>query len=193
MWFTVDHALAPRERELLRRLERDYTEELLRSVLVPLITQAGDVSLRVLDYAVVSWSKTHRVLCSSAAAAGTLVNVHEAYLDTLHYWRRRLFDPFRRRARVRVEVDGAVHTTTLGQANFALWLHRTGILAFVLSNLARIEADMNRAASATRARRKVDRAMGRRKRRLPSPARRTTCVVFPAPGVETFDGRTRCG
>ena len=98
--FVADVArLSARERALLRHLEREYTPELVRDVLRPLVTQTSPVSLRALDWAVVNWSKQHNVVCA-APAPGVMTNVHHAYRTSLAYWKRRLFDPFRRRARV---------------------------------------------------------------------------------------------
>ena len=107
--FVVDGAarLSARERALLRHLEREYTPELVREVLRPLVTQTSPVSLRALDWAVVNWSKQHNVVCSSRVP-GEMTNVHHSYRTTLAYWKRKLFDPFRRRARVGVRVGDEV-------------------------------------------------------------------------------------
>lgn len=125
MLFDVDRAaLSRRELLLLRRLENEYTPALLRDVLKPLITQTSPVSLRALDWCVTNWAKQHNVVCSGAVP-GAITNVHHAYRTTLAFWKRKLFDPFRRRLRVAVRIDGEVHETTLGQANFALWSYTT--------------------------------------------------------------------
>ena len=141
---------APNERDLngkelslLKRLNRDYTNEILKNVLIPLITQTSPVSLRALDWAVVNWSKQHNVVCSSTVP-GQMTNVHFAYRGALTYWKRRLFDPFRRRDRITLMFDGDKYETTLGQANFSLFTYQTGILAYVISHIDEIENDMNK-------------------------------------------------
>ena len=147
--FVVDRArLTRREASLLTRLEAEYTPELVTDVLAPLVTQTCPVSLRCLDWAVTNWrcarsarheehthtltshpvcrSKQHNVVCSSSVP-GQVTNVHHAYRTALTFWTRKLFDPFRRRARIGVRLaDGTVLDTTLGQANFALWCARLG-------------------------------------------------------------------
>ena len=180
--FDVDDGdLTFRERGLLRRLRREYTENIARAVLVPLVTQTSPVSLRALDWAVVNWSKQHNVVCSSLTP-GETTNVHHAYRNALQYWKRRLFDPFRRRSRITVRVDGVEYATTLGQANFALWAYQTGLLAYVLSHIEDIEHDMNQVSQRQkRLRRDALKDGTRRKRRELTPGSGTVCVAYRAP------------
>ena len=130
---------------LLARLRREYTADVARTVLIPLLTKRSPVSLRVLDWTVVNWSKKHNVVCVSPHT-GESVNISQAYANTLGFWKRRLFDPFRRRQRIVLRADDGEYETTLGQANFALFLHVTGIYAYVLQNVDAIEDDMNRSS-----------------------------------------------
>jgi hypothetical protein len=190
--FVVDPGarLSVRERALLRHLEREYTPALVRDVLRPLVTHTSPVSLRALDWAVVNWSKQHNVVCSSRAP-GEMTNVHHAYRTTLAHWKRRLFDPFRRRARVGVRADGGeVLETTLGQANFALWTYRTGVLAYVLGHVEAIEADMNRVAQQQkRQRREAQRTGVRRRRTELTTSASAACVAYAAPTALELSGR----
>jgi hypothetical protein len=144
---------------LVRRLNRHYTPQLVRQILVPLIDQTSPVSLRTLDWAVVNWSKKHSILCSSRTP-GDVTNIHASYRATLALWRRRLFDPFRRRERILVRVDDRVVSTTLGQANFVLWTYQTGILSYVVSHAADIESDMNAVTQEQKRRRRQCRPNG---------------------------------
>ena len=137
--------LNTRERSLLRHLQREYTPEIARTILLPLLRKESPISLRVLDWTVVNWSPKHNVVCASPVS-GELVNVALAYASALSFWKRRLFDPFRRRARLHIRVDGERYETTLGQVNFTLFLHRT-VYAYVLRHVQAIEDDMNRASA----------------------------------------------
>ena len=69
------------------------------------MTQSSPISLRALDWAVVNWSKQHNIVCTSIVP-GQMVNIHHSYRSALKYWKRRLFDPFRRRSRITVTIDG---------------------------------------------------------------------------------------
>lgn len=180
--FVVDDVnLTFRERGLVRKLRREYTEDIARSVLLPLITQTSPVSLRALDWAVVNWSKQHNVVCSSLIP-GETTNIHHAYRSALQYWKRRLFDPFRRRSRITFRIDDSEYETTLGQANFALWSYQTGILAYVLSHVQDIETNMNQVSQRQkRLRKEAVRDGTRRKRRELTPSHGTMCVAYRAP------------
>lgn len=143
MFIVNRDTLTKREGLLLGRLEKEYTQVTLENVLLPLISQTSPVSLRAIDWAVVNWSKKHNIVCSSRTP-GQMTNIHNSYKKTLSYWKRRLFDPFRRRSRINVMINGDIYETTLGQANFALWTYKTGVLAYVIGHIDTIERDMNR-------------------------------------------------
>ena len=127
-------------------------------------------------------------MCASATAPGEVTNVHHAYLSMLAFWKRKLFDPFRRRARIEVRVGEKTHETTLGQANFALWTYRTGVLAYVLGHLADIEGDMNAVAQKHKRERRAARLTGvRRKRAELTAAPPALCVAYHTPVRVAFD------
>ena len=186
--FKVDseRVLTSRETCLLSFLKRQYTNDVARSVLVPLITQKSPVSLRALDWAVVNWSKKHNIVCSSKTP-GEKTNIHNAYRTTLSYWKRRLFDPFRRRKRIEIQVDGETYETTLGQCNFALWTHETGVYSYVLSHVDAIEADMNYVSQRQkRARKEAVQKGEKRKRRELTASSNSRCVAYIAPVRVSF-------
>jgi hypothetical protein len=189
MRFETDRiSLTPREASLIKLLEKQYTDTIAKEVLLPLVTQTSPVSLRALDWCVTNWSKQHNVVCSSQVP-GQLVNVHHSYRNMLAFWKRRLFDPFRRRARITVLIDGVKHDTTLGQANFALWTYQTGVLSYVLGHIAEIEKDMNSISQIQKRERKDAVLKGVRKRRRElTSAPRSMCVAYIAPSRVSFDG-----
>lgn len=180
--FLADRSrLTSRERSLLARLQREYTPDIAERVLRPLLTQESPVSLRALDWAVVNWSKQHNVVCASLVP-GEMTNVHHAYREALSHWKRKLFDPFRRRLRIGVRIGEEVHETTLGQANFALWCYRTGTLAYVLGHVDLIEADMNRVSQKQkRERKEAARTGSKRRRQELTLGQGTVCVAYRAP------------
>lgn len=186
--FVVDHPLTRKEAMLQRRLEEEYTPQLVEEVLRPLVEQTSPVSLRCLDWAVTNYSKQHNVVCA-AAVPGQRTNVHHAYRDTLTFWTRRLFDPFRRRTRIRVtSALGPPLATTLGQANFAIWAYRTGVLAYVLGHVAAIEADMNSVSQKhKRERREAVKRGVRRKRTELTASPPSLCVAYATPTRVEFD------
>lgn len=186
MFITEGLHISKRESCLLIYLEREYSTKILQTVLLPLISQTSPVSLRALDWAVVNYTKKNNIICSSRTP-GQMTNIHNSYRKTLSFWKRRLFDPFRRRSRIGVMIDGKQHETTLGQANFALWSYRTGVLAYVMGHIDSIEEDMNNVAK----RQKVDKAnkqlkgtAGKRKELTRSVG--GCCVAYVSPVLVHF-------
>ena len=181
--FLVEEStLAYRERMLLTYLRREYTHYVASRVLIPLITQQCPVSLRALDWAVVNWAKQNRVVCRSTRP-GERTNVHQSYRASLSYWKRKLFDPFRRRAKIKIVVDGCEFDTTLGQANWALWCYRSGTLSYVISNIEEIEVHMNQTfqeQKRARVNHSTDNGPKHVRRELTNTPT-ATCVVYPTP------------
>ncbi len=178
---TEDDTYSEKEIALLHMLEREYTPHLLRTILLPLITQTSPVSLRVLDWAVVNWSKKHSIVCS-CVNPGEMVNMYHAYRAALTFWRRRLFDPFRRRRRIVVLIDGKEYETTLGQANFALFIYKNGILSYILTHASEIEQDMTAVSRKQRRTRSRERRDGARKKRHElTPSACAPCIAYRAP------------
>ena len=108
---------------LAARLRTFFTEERVRTILLPLIDQSSVLSLRTLDWLVVNYSKKNNVVCTTKE--GKLFNIFNGYKISLGVYRRRHFDPFRRRERHVFHVDGKRYDTTLGQVNFVHWCART--------------------------------------------------------------------
>ena len=186
MFCTEDMVMGRHELALLTRLEREYTPEIAREVLKPLIAQTSAASLRAIDWCVTNWSKKNNVVCSSLTP-GKLTNVHQAYRITLAHWKRRLFDPFRRRGRLSVIIDGETYETTLGQANFTLWCYLSGVYNYVLLHLEEIEADMNSVSFKQKQRRRAALSSGvRSKRSELTNTPPCTCVAYMAPQTVTF-------
>lgn len=185
--FKVHEPLTEKERILKIKLEREYTPHMLRTLLLPLVNQTSPVSLRVLDWAVVNWSKKHNVICSSRVS-GQMTNIHHSYRSTLAYWKRKLFDPFRRRCRIHFVVDGKQHETTLGQANFALWSFKTGTFTYVVSHLDEIECHMNTVSRKNKRDRVCAAQRGvRRKRKELTRTPHAMCIAYFSPCTVTFD------
>ena len=179
--------LTSKERSLHRMLQDNYTRDIAKDVLIPLIDQTSPVSLRALDWCVTNWSKQRNVVCYSISA-GQETNIHHSYRDMLSHWKRRLFDPFRRRTRMQLILDGKKYETTLGQANFALWIYQSGTYAYVLGHICDIEANMNAVSQSQKKNRKRARETGvPKKREELTEAPKSMCVVYSAPSIACFD------
>lgn len=173
--FCADFPLTASQTAVLRELAEFYTEAFLREVLHPYVLQSSTVSLRALDWLVTNYSKARNVVC--VAPDNKMFNIFHEYKLALAIYRRRNFDPFRRRLRIRYKLDGETHTTTVGQANFLQWAHKNGVLKFANAFHLDIEKDMNAVSAHSRSR------VGRLKRQELSHAPAARCNVYKIPST----------
>jgi len=172
-----------RAEQRLREVAPFYTDEIMMSLLVPVITQNFDVSLRALDWFAVNFTKKHKIVCKVNLGNGRsdVINIFSHYRDQLRHWRRRMFDPFRRRERIFFHhpVDGAILETTIGQLNFLMWSHNFGIIEQARAHLPAIEEDMVTTLAESKRRRQEERRVGaKRKRTELTRAPLTKCQVY---------------
>jgi hypothetical protein len=171
---------------LLRDLNSFYTPDIVDRVLVPIITQKDTLSLRVLDWLVTNYAKKNSVVykhsntkMKSEGPAYCLINVYSQYKSWLRNYRRRNFDPFRRRNRIYFTHKGERHETTVGQLNFIRWSHVYGVLEYTRQNLDVIEKDMNKCLNDVREQKSLDKQHNvRRKRKELSNYPIKKCFVY---------------
>ena len=96
-----------------------------------------------------NYAKKHSVVYSYAQRQGgvvtkTLLNVYSDYKCWLRNYRRKDFDPFRRRYRIFFSSSAdKEYETTVGQLNFIYWAHTYGVLEYARAHRQIIENDMN--------------------------------------------------
>ena len=146
--FVSQKPLDRKQLPVLRALEKYYTPDVLRNVLVPIISHSNapkcdKLSLRALDWLVTNYSKKHPIIYKVKPLGMTerVINIYSEYRTWLWKHRRSRFDPFRRRQRLWFKVDGVEHTTTVGQLNFMYWASLYGVLDYARAHLAEIESD----------------------------------------------------
>lgn len=147
---------------LLHKLSGAFSEELLRTTIVAMTKPDSRISLRAVDWCVTNYAKKHDICIHRQ---GEALSIFFAYKTALAHYRRRNFDPFRRRLRVEFDLDGATHVTTPGQLQFFLWAHTMGILGFINEHIDEIEEDMNKVSRARKRERQAMQKSGVRMRR----------------------------
>ena len=115
--------------------------------MVRIIDSSSGISLRVLDWFVTRYSKKHIDFDSSNT--DDAFDVHISYKAQLKSYKKRYFDPFRRRKKFYYHYDQTDKTkklyTTLGQLNFFKWAISNKIVDFVEININIITRSMNQA------------------------------------------------
>jgi hypothetical protein len=113
--------------------------------LVDATSDRNRVSLRLIDWFVTNYSRTHNIVLNEGAAR---IDVYQNYRTQLKAYSKHQFDPFRRRDRIMFHyVDSTTGNlksieTTVGQLNFFRWMIENRILDYVEAHTDHIEADM---------------------------------------------------
>ena len=156
-----------RQARRLHEIAHFFDNDVCSEVLIPMVTQTMDISLRLIDWCLVNWAKKTKIVTMSPD--GEPVTVYSCYKDALRHYRRRLFDPFRRRERIQFEgllnKENVIFETTVGQLNFTFWALRYNILESCRKHVQAIEADMNSMLSESKKRRLEDKQSGRKRKR----------------------------
>ena len=137
---------------ILNHAMNPINEDFLRNELVPRLNRTHAVSLRLLDWLVVDYSRernvAYRYFVPLLNREVTIV-VHQLYESLRYRWRRRRFDCFRRRHRVYFDLDGQTYSTTVAQLHFFFMSRMYGFLDYAMQHLDDIEGHMKKVLSAT--------------------------------------------
>lgn len=139
--FHINYRPSLKEVIILKRMCDYFDDEKMEDVLVPFADKTANVSLRALDWLVTNFSKSRNIVLNDTR--DHIFNIYNEYRTELSYFRRKNFDPFRRRHRISFEYREKTYTSTIGQCNFLAWAHKHGVIKYALQNLSQIEKDMN--------------------------------------------------
>ncbi len=113
--------------------------------MISIIESTSEISLRILDWFVTRYSKRRFEI--NIGNGTEIFDVHISYKSQLKSYKKRYFDPFRRRKKFRYQLIADDTTsqivTTLGQLNFFRWAINNNIIHFVKLNLPQIIKAMN--------------------------------------------------
>jgi len=176
------HFLPIRHRQRLKEIAGFYTEKMLNEDIVPLITQKSKTSLRAYDWVVTNYAKDLGTTYKRQQGddhTEMVYNLYNEYKQWLRCWRRKLFDPFRRRTRIWFfDRSGERQETTVAQLNFLFWAFTHGVVAYTRKNIASIERHMHKRIHLTEDDEEGSTTKKKRKRRELSKAPKFSCQVY---------------
>ena len=110
--------------------------------MLDIINGKSDISLRILDWFVTKYSKK-RIDCG-VSKDSDMFDVRVSYKSQLKSYKKRYFDPFRRRRKFVYYFSNTKSiNTTLGQLNFFKWAITNNIIEYVEKNLKQISKENN--------------------------------------------------
>jgi len=132
-----------RQELIITSLQRFYSNRDDLEEIVELLKGTSDVSLRLVDWFVTNYAKTHS---TSYILRGQEIVVYMDYKNQLKAYSKKLFDPFCRRERISFQVPGhESFLTTVGKLNFFRWAIEKDILNYIKWHQPEIEKEMNAA------------------------------------------------
>ena len=179
----------PRHVRRLHEIAGFFDDDVCGLVLIPMVTQTYEISLRLLDWFLVNWSKQNKIVTRTPDGM-EVINIYSTYKDHLRHYRRRLFDPFRRRERIYLQhpKTSEVLGTTVGQLNFIFWAMKYGILECCRKHMKSIESDMVTMIAESKRKRAEEKKKGsKRKRTELTRAPRNKCHIYMMSQVIDFE------
>jgi hypothetical protein len=141
--------------KMIDKFFKNYTTENIIKM-IDIIESKSSISLRILDWFVTKYSKK-RIDCGNKEGS-EVFDVKISYKSQLKAYKKRYFDPFRRRKKFKYYFENSNNTnvyTTLGQLNFFKWAFTNGIIAYVDNNLNQISKEMNSSNKEDKLRKKI--------------------------------------
>lgn len=133
---------------LMKKLNNFYYNTNKISHMLPIVNGESKISLRLLDWCVTNYSKTHKISYKTTDEYGNDVDfrISLEYKAKLKAYNKTFFDPFCRRTRIPFKYNsknGII--TTIGQLNFFMWAIKNNLIKYVEENFDKIEQDMIKA------------------------------------------------
>ncbi len=126
---------------MIDRFYRNRTNDEI-NCMIDIMNGTSDISLRILDWFVTRYSNRKKIMIYSD---DNMMDVHISYKAQLKSYKKKYFDPFKRREKfdyVFKNVNKTVRTT-IGQLNFFRWALENNIISYVKENFNTVTNEMN--------------------------------------------------
>lgn len=140
-----------RESVLMEKIIKYYEEnEDSLFEFLSIISGESELSLRIIDFSTTCYSRNNEIIYEITNDKGQKEEfmVHYSYKSQLKAYSKKQFDPFCRRERINLKIEGLekepiIVRTTAGQANFFRWAINKGVIKYIKENLEGIITEMN--------------------------------------------------
>ena len=126
-----------------------------KKILINILNNNFNISLRIIDWFVTNYSKKHNVfyeIYKNSENDMTFeegenklhkqINIYHAYKSQLKSYQKKKFDPFCRKERINFKCHDLDIETTVGQLNFFKWAIDNMVLEYITLHYKDIENDM---------------------------------------------------
>lgn len=129
---------------LMVSISKFYTNKNSIQKILPIVSGASRISLRLVDWFVTNYAKRHNVTIVNVIDGHSVhFNVYASYRAQLKAYSKQQFDPFRRRDRIDFYYErNQFVETTIGQLNFFRWMLHNTLIEYIDENFEAVEAEM---------------------------------------------------
>lgn len=130
---------------IMESLGRFFSDPKHIGPVIDVVKGESSVSLRLIDWFVTNYSKTHDIVQRRNTEDNAYVNIYLSYRAQLKTYSKQNFDPFRRNERITFyygEGDDDCIETTTAQLCFFRWSIENGVLDYIAAHRQEIEARM---------------------------------------------------
>lgn len=141
-----DKGTLPKDLSILRKTKAFFEIESNFAQIQPIMDEeSGAVSLRILDFLVTNYSRSHSVTYQHN---GQFIALFALYKSALKAYSKKSFDAFCRRERIMITLDTHKRPliTTHAQLNFLMWCVRYDVITYALQHKAELDDSMSRCA-----------------------------------------------
>ena len=131
---------------MIRKFFKSCTDAQIEKM-INILNKESTISLRIMDWFVTKYSNKYNI-CYKLNKSDDDFNVHISYKAQLKSYKKKYFDPFRRRKKFYFNYDknnkNKKILTTIGQLNFFKWSFINGIIDYVEKHHKEISVAMNK-------------------------------------------------
>jgi hypothetical protein len=156
--------------EFYKKCSKEHVQKI-----IDIVDGKSNISLRILDWFVTKYSKKKQDIKIDNGI--DYYDVRIDYKAVLKSYKKRNFDPFRRRKKFKFYFDKEHKLeliTTLGQLNFFQWAIKNNIIKYVNDHLDEITKEMNLSN-------KEEKLIKKNKKNVKQPANQPNGQLFPIP------------
>lgn len=125
---------------LMNKIECFFDNEFNKNILIRILNNEFNISLRVIDWFVTNYCKKNNIFWIENNERFV---VYLSYKLQLKAYSKKYFDPFCRRDRIYFPIKNNDYIeTTVGQLNFFKWIIEHNIINYIKNNYEDIEKDM---------------------------------------------------
>lgn len=136
--------LCGKQRELYDLLDKFFTEEHLKDIIIPILSHKRPIRMRTLEYLVTTYAPIHNVQYRRDERDLTPWNLYESYRRELKFGNKKKVDMYKRGAKFPFRKGNSEITTSVSQLGFFRWAIQNKVIDWAMAHSEAIKKEMTR-------------------------------------------------